>query len=72
MSELAQKAASMLDMLPHAEQELAYELVKRIVLAWDADFTKVTPAEAAAIEEAEAEVARGETIADDEIDWDAD
>lgn len=72
MSELAIKAASMLDMLPQAEQELAFEMLKRIVLAWDADFTKVTPAEAAALDAAEAEIARGETVPDDAIDWDAD
>lgn len=72
MSELAIKAASMLDMLPQSEQELAFEMLKRIVLAWDADFTKVTPAEAAALDAAEAEIARGETVPDDAIDWDAD
>lgn len=72
MSELAQKTASMVDMLPQAEQELAFEMLKRIVLAWDPDFTKVTPAEAAALCEAEAEIERGETVPDDAIDWDAD
>lgn len=72
MSELAQKTAVMLDMLPQAEQQLAFEMLKRIVLAWDADFTKVTPAEAAALEAAEAEIERGEVLRDDEIDWDAD
>ena len=72
MSELAQKTASMLDMLPDQEQQLAYELLKRLVLAWDPDFTKLTPAEARALEEAEAQIARGETVSDDEIDWDAD
>ena len=45
--------------------------VKRIVLAWDPDFTKVTPSEAAALEQAEAEIARGEVVADEDIDWDA-
>ena len=72
MSELAQKTAVMLDMLPQAEQQLAFEMLKRIVLAWDADFTKVTPAEAASLEAAEAEIERGEVLRDDEIDWDAD
>ena len=43
------------------------EMIKRIVLAWDPDFTKLTPAEA----EAEAEIARGDTVSDDAIDWDA-
>lgn len=40
--------------------------------AWDADFTKVPPAEEAALREAEAQIERGETISDDQIDWDAD
>ena len=39
--------------------------------AWDPDFTKLTPQEAARVEEAEAQIARGETVSDDEIDWDA-
>ena len=72
MSELAQKTASMLDMLPEHEQRLAYEMLKRIVLAWDPAFTKLTPAEAAALRAAEAEVQRGETVSGDAIDWDAD
>lgn len=62
----------MLDMLPDREQQLAYELLKRIVLAWDPDFTKLTPAEAQSLREAEAEIERGETVAENEIDWDAD
>lgn len=52
MYELAQKTASMLDMLPANEQQLAYEMLKRIVLAWDPDFTKLTPAEAEALRNA--------------------
>ena len=72
MSELARKTANMLDMLPANEQQLAYEMLKRIVLAWDPDFTKLTPAEAQALREAEAEIERGETVPADAIDWDAD
>ncbi len=30
----------MLEILPDEEQRLALELIKRIVLAWDPDFTK--------------------------------
>ncbi len=71
MSELAEKTASMLDMLPAAEQKLAYEVMKRMVLAWDPDFTKLTPAEATAVDEAEKEIANGETIPESAIDWDA-
>ena len=69
MSELAQKTAKMLDMLPATEQQLAYEMLKRIVLAWDPDFTKLTPAEAEALAEAEAEADAGETVSHDAINW---
>lgn len=51
---------TMLEMLPEQEQVFAYELIKRLVLAWDPDFTKVTPAEAAVLDEAIAEYNRGE------------
>lgn len=71
MSELAQKTATMLDMLPAQEQALAYEVMKRMVLAWDPDFTKLTPDEEKAVAQAEQEIANGETVSDDAIDWDA-
>ena len=71
MSELAQKTALILDMLPTKEQELAFEMLKRIVLAWDPDFSKLTPDEAAALRNAEDEISRGETVSDSQIDWNA-
>lgn len=65
MSELAAKTADMVNMLPANEQALAFELVKRIVLAWDSDFTKLTPAEAEALNDAETQ----ETVSMDDIAW---
>ena len=56
----------MLDMLPEAEQNLALELIKRIVLAWDPDYTKLTPKEKNELEQAEKSV----YIDSDDIDWD--
>ena len=67
MSELARKTASMLDMLPADEQKLAYEMLKRIVLAWDPDFTKVTAEEAARIAQAE----QSGFVDSEDIDWDS-
>lgn len=66
MAPMAQEIAKMVDMLPEAEQGLAYELVRRLVLAWDPDYTKVTDEEAARIQAAE----ESGFIADGEIDWD--
>lgn len=71
MSELAQRTAKMMDMLPEHEQTLAFEMLKRIVLAWDPDFTKLTEAEALSLQLAEDELAKGDTIPHDAINWDA-
>jgi len=69
MSQNTQRIMDMLDMLPEKEQEFACELMRKLVLAWDPDFTKVTPDEAAALREADAEFVRGEAVGMDAIDW---
>lgn len=66
MSAQVQEIAKMLDMLPEQEQNLALELVKRIIRAWDPDYTKLTPAEAASLKEA----AESGYVDDSDIDWD--
>lgn len=45
-SNVAMNAARLMDMLPDADKEFAYEFIKKLVLAWDPDFTKVTEEEA--------------------------
>lgn len=67
MSNKVHQIAEMIDMLPEQEQEFAYELIKKLVLAWDPDFTKLTPDERKAIEQAEADP---EFISINDIDWD--
>ena len=67
MSARAMDIAKMVDMLPESDQEFAFEFVKKLLLAWDPDFTRVTPEEASRIEAAKA----GEFVCDDEIDWDS-
>lgn len=66
MSNKTKQIAEMIDMLPEQEQNLACEMLKRIVLAWDPDFTKVTPEEAKQLEEAE----NSGYIDESDIDWD--
>lgn len=66
MSDIVMKTAEMLDMLPDTDKSFAYEFVKKLVLAWDPDFTKVTPEEAKSIENAE----NSGYLNEDEIDWD--
>ena len=62
MSPVSKQITDMIDMLPEQEQNLAFEFIKRLVLAWDPDFTKVTPDEAEALEQAQAEYGRGEVV----------
>ena len=67
MSNKVHQLAEMIDMLPEQEQEFAYELIKKLVLAWDPDFTKLTPDERKALQQAEADP---EFISINDIDWD--
>ena len=70
MAPIAQQIADMVDMLPEKDQALAFELVKKLVLAWDPDFTKVTPAEKAEIDKAAAELEAGDYVTDQAVNWD--
>lgn len=66
MSTLQREIDSMLELLPDSEQKLAYKFIKRLVLAWDSDYTKVTPQEREQLEQAE----MSGFVSEDEIDWD--
>ena len=70
MSGAVKEAAGLLELLPESEQNLALEFIKRLVLAWDPDFTKLTPAERAALEEAERDIAENGMIPHEAINWD--
>ncbi len=70
MSTVARQIVEMIDMLPEQEQLLAFELVKRMVLAWDGDFTKITPFERERLRQAEKEIKNGEMVEHSELDWD--
>ena len=70
MTAQEQELLTMYNTLPEAEQGLAYELMRRLVLAWDPDFTKLTPAEYIRMEEAEEDFKQRRTVRMDEIDWD--
>jgi hypothetical protein len=69
MTQVVQESVRMLEMLPESEQELASQLIKRLVLAWDPDFTKLTPEERKRLEAAEQRIDNGEYVKDSEINW---
>ena len=66
MSETVMNAAKIMNLLPASEQEFAYEFIKKLLLAWDPDFTKLTSEEEKALSDAEV----SGFIDESEIDWD--
>ena len=67
--DITKEITAMVELLPENEQSLVFELIKRVVLAWDSDFTKLTPAERQRLEIAEQDYLSGKTISHDDIDW---
>lgn len=70
MSTTTKQAIDLMEILPENEQIFALEFIKKLVLAWDPDFSKVTSSEREELAEAEKEIERGETIPHDFINWD--
>ena len=66
MSSITAEAARLMEVLPEADKAFVYEFIKKLVLAWDPDFTKVTEEEAERIVAAE----NSGFIDADKIDWD--
>ena len=70
MSTTTKQVIDLMEILPESEQNFALEFIRKLVLAWDPDFTKVTPLERAEIEQAAKEIESGETVLHDAINWD--
>ena len=69
MSLVTKQITEMIDMLPEKEQQLAFEFIKRMVLAWDRDFTKLTPFERERLTKADKEMMNGELVDHADVDW---
>jgi len=67
LTTMTREITKMVALLPEAEQNLAYEFVKRMVLAWDPDFTKLTLGERKGLDSA---IAEGGYVGMETIDWD--
>lgn len=53
---------NLMELLPEADQAQIYDIVKKFVIAWDPDFTKMTESEQRAVELAEKEIENGECV----------
>ena len=58
-------AVRVMESLPENQQKFALEFVKKLVLAWDPDYTKLTISEADALKEAE----QSGFVDEEDIDW---
>lgn len=70
MSTAAKQVIDLMEILSESEQNFALEFIKKLVFAWDPDFTRLTPAEHSELEEAQNEINNGETISHNTINWD--
>jgi hypothetical protein len=70
MSTAVKEATVLLNILPENEQNFALEIIRKLVRAWDPDYTKLTPSEKAALDEAEADMIENGTISHEDINWD--
>jgi len=66
MSEITVRTIELMEMLPEDDQKFAFEFIKKLVLAWDPDFTRLTDKEKSYIEKAKSEI----SLNSNEIDWD--
>ncbi len=67
MNAVTQEAIQLMNVLPEKDQNLALELIKKLVIAWDPDFTKLTPTEKNDLENARLDE---ETVSHEAICWD--
>ena len=67
MSTLAVQTAEMLSHLPEEELSLINALVKKLIVAWDPDFTKLTSSEKEGLDQSDQEMKDGEYYSEEEV-----
>ncbi len=67
MSGIVMEAARLMESLPEVDKQFVLEFIKKMVKAWDPDFTKVTAEEKERIEKAE----NSGFVDENDIDWES-
>lgn len=70
MNATIEKAVGLLEILPENDQNFALEFIRKLVVAWDPDFTKLTPSERKELEEIDRDIAKNGTIPHESVNWD--
>lgn len=61
------QTAELLDILPDEDISKVNALVKKLVIAWDPDFTKVTPKERELLEKSDFEMKNGDFVSEEDF-----
>ena len=67
LKEATLRTAELLDILPDEDVSIVNALIKKLVLAWDPDFTKVTAREKEILEMSDAEMKNGDFVSEEEF-----
>ncbi|SEF38694.1 hypothetical protein [Lachnospira multipara] len=61
------QTAVLLDVLPDEDILLVNALIKKLVIAWDPDFTKVTARERELLEKSDSEMKNGDFVSEEDF-----
>ena len=66
MSTMIDNIIEIMNVLPIEDQELLYCMAKKLIKAWDPDFTKLTPLEANELNQI---IEDDDFVSENDIDW---
>ena len=61
------QTAELLDILPDEDVSIVNALIKKLVIAWDPDFTKVTARERELLKESDFEMKSGDFVSEEDF-----
>ena len=61
------QTAELLDILPDEDVSIVNALIKKLVIAWDPDFTKVTARERELLEKSDNEMKNGDFVSEEDF-----
>ena len=61
------QTAELLDILPDEDVSIVNDLIKKLVIAWDPDFTKVTARERELLEKIDSEMKNGDYVSEEDF-----
>ena len=67
LKETTLQTAELLDILPDEDVSIVNALIKKLVIAWDPDFTKVTARERELLEKSNSEMKNGDFVSEEDF-----